>query len=186
MKKELTPRQQKTILAILATPTKIEASRVSGTPIRTIENWEKDENFRAALEAAQKATLTSAEEKLMNDKLLAVMAIEDVMENPAQPGANTKLKAAEKILDWGLRFQEIAEKHKSADDLFERLHISDRQTMPTEAPPLQVRDSNGNIARTPEEIQKMLMRQAVQFADQIIKTRDNARKINTTDSQPSP
>lgn len=115
--------QVKAIEAILTTRTLTEASKVSGIPLRTLQNWMKHCDFQFALEDAQNDIVQTCSKRLLLLNEKAIETLEDLLDNPLQPQASIKLKIASKTIELATRYRAIAiaEKNQSATE-FDQLN----------------------------------------------------------------
>ncbi len=103
---DLTPRQQRTIAALLAARTVREAAKQVKVPERTVYTWLGETSFRAALYAAEGHLIDAATRRLLHHQDMALSVILHLMANPENP-ASVRLKAAQAVLDQLLRLREL-------------------------------------------------------------------------------
>jgi len=132
-KKKVT--QLRAIEAILTTKSLAAASRVSGIPLRTIQNWMELSDFQLALEDAQNDIAQTYSKRMLMLQGKAIDTLEDLLDNPAQPEAPIKLRVASKIIEHATRFREIAKAEKnqnssSTDRMVRDIHNEYRSEYP--------------------------------------------------------
>jgi len=105
----LSPKKQSVLLALCTTNTMRDASRDTGIPVRTLYRWMKEDAFKRALQEQQSFALHQAFRVLVFLLPKAVRALEAVLENPQERGANTKRLTAETIISSSLRYLDFIE-----------------------------------------------------------------------------
>lgn len=104
---KLTPKKNKAIAALLEQPTIEAAAEIAGVNPRTIHRWLKDRAFLVGLRDAEGLSIDRTARRLISLADKALEAIEDIIDNPKQPGASNKRLAAQAILDQMLRLREL-------------------------------------------------------------------------------
>ena len=113
LNKKLTPRQHRTILALLENPTVQSAAASAGTSSASVYRWLADDTFKTAFREAKLEIVRSAMARLQRasgqavDTLLALMADSDVP-------ASVRLAAAKAAI-------EMVHKSLENEDLSERI-----------------------------------------------------------------
>ena len=102
----LSPRQHRAILALLAQPTVAAASVASGVGQSTIYKWLGEAAFRTALAQAEGAAVAAAGRRLVALAEAALDTVATVMTNPQAPDA-VRVRAAETILSNLIRYREL-------------------------------------------------------------------------------
>lgn len=104
---KVTRNQRKAIAALLRYKTIEEAAEAISVNPKTLHRWLDRADFRLALGQAEGASLDRITRRLLvlGDK--AINAIEDIIDNPDQPGASNKRLAAQAILDQLLKLREL-------------------------------------------------------------------------------
>lgn len=106
MEKRLTPKQKKTIFALLSTKNITSAAAKVGVGERTIYRWMGDPSFKAGLLSAEGEIIDQATRRLLTLHDQAINVFDQIMSNDAcSPG--TKLRAAQSILDYLLKLREL-------------------------------------------------------------------------------
>jgi len=130
MKDMLSTRQVKGIKALIKYPTIKEASEASGIPIRTLENWLAQPEFVSILSQIQYDCLKDAGRGMINSMKKAQESLVDVLDDPTQPGANMKLKAAKTVLEMGTRFYQLIETDERMKRLEEKAGFRETSMIP--------------------------------------------------------
>ena len=117
---EMTPKQEKALVALIRAPTRAAAAKEAGVGVSTLRRWLKeDQNFRAAYKAAMSEMMedASAQAKQNLSKALGVLA--DVMEN----GENSQVRiaAARSALEYSLKLTDAVETSARLDALEEQI-----------------------------------------------------------------
>ena len=107
MSQKTTAKQARAIEALLTCPTMEQAADQAGVNRRTLTRWLDDQAFRAALTAAEDQALDRVARRLLAMADKALDAIENVIDNPVQPGAGNKRLAAQTALDQLSRITEL-------------------------------------------------------------------------------
>lgn len=125
MKETLSSKQNTAIKALIEHPTVKEAAGASGIPIRTMERWLTQPQFLEVLHQVQNDCFKDTGREVISSMPEALAAIKDIMRNPSQPGANTRLKAASMLLDQGAKYQKALELDERVKRLEEKAVIED-------------------------------------------------------------
>ena len=102
----LSPRQHRAIVALLAQSTVAAAAVSSGVGQSTIYKWLGEAAFRQALAQAEGAAVAAAGRKLVNLAESALNVLSDVLADPTTP-APVRVRAAETILSNLIRYREL-------------------------------------------------------------------------------
>lgn len=108
---DLTPKQEKTIAALLASPTIGEAAAAAGVGARTLHTWLADPVFAAAYRTARRDAVGQAIARLQQLSGDAVATLAGLL-GDSRP--TIRLAAASKVLDLAVRGIEL-------DDLAARI-----------------------------------------------------------------
>ena len=107
MSQKITRNQRKAVAALLKYKTVGEAAEAISVNPRTVHRWLDDPGFRLALSQAEGEALDRITQRLLALADKALLAIEDVLDCPDQPGASNKRLAALAILDQYLKLREL-------------------------------------------------------------------------------
>jgi len=113
---DLTTKQKAAIAALLEGKSKTAAAESAGVGRQTLSRWLNDPAFKTALRDASDETIRLAAVKLAGLAEHAINAMALVMHQPTEPGAATRLRAADTLLGHVLRIREQA-------DILERIAI---------------------------------------------------------------
>lgn len=105
----LNARQRRFIAALLNGATVEGAAEKASTSTRQAWRWMANSQVRAVLRDEQDRVLAVAASRLLGMAGQALDALEDVLQEPGQPGANIKRLTAQTILSELLHFREYAE-----------------------------------------------------------------------------
>lgn len=114
----LTPRQARTVAAILTTRTIEAAAKLAQVNSRTIRRWAKQEQFQAALAAERRELFSAATNELRVAAGEAVSALRDVLRCPETPSA-VLVQAASAVLAHAFKAVELADISERIDALEE-------------------------------------------------------------------
>lgn len=103
---DLTPRQQRTVAALLAARNVREAAKQVKVPERTVYTWLNEPRFRAALYEAEGHLIDSATRRLLAHQDVALTVILHIMADK-ENAASVRLKAAQAVLDQLLKLREL-------------------------------------------------------------------------------
>jgi hypothetical protein len=117
MSGKITRKQIKAIPALFKHKTLEGAAGEIGVNERTLRRWLRDPLFRAELSQAEGEIIDGATRRLIALADLALDAIENVIENPAQRGASNKRLAAQAILDQLQKLRELRNLELRISDL---------------------------------------------------------------------
>jgi transposase len=95
MENTLTIKQREAIPIILSSPTLDEAAKKIGVEPRTIYRWKNQPEFQIELQKVERIRLQEINAKSICYEEEALESLVDVMRNPTQEGANTKMRAAQ-------------------------------------------------------------------------------------------
>ena len=103
---ELTPRQQRAVVALLQVRSVTEAAALTKVPSRTLYRWiANDEPFRAALLQAEGAAIDEATRGLVGLTGKALEALDRALDTGQPP--TVQLRAAQTVLENLLRLREL-------------------------------------------------------------------------------
>ena len=111
---DLTTKQRAAIAALLEGQTQATAAVAAGVGRQTVSRWLNEPAFSAALLDGSDGAMRAASARLAAMTEHAIGAMTATMEQPAQPGAAVKLRAADALLSQALKIREHA-------DVLERL-----------------------------------------------------------------
>ena len=102
-----TTRQSKVIAALLDPSNKSQqaACDAAGVPLRTLQNWLKDDDFQDALRQAESQLVNHAARRLLALTDDAIAALKDNLSEYSKPMHS--LRAAELVLSHVLRWREV-------------------------------------------------------------------------------
>ena len=102
-----TTRQSKVIAALLDPSNKSQqaACDAAGVPLRTLQNWLKDDDFQDALRQAEGQLVNHAARRLLALTDDAIAALKDNLSEYSKPMHS--LRAAELVLSHVLRWREV-------------------------------------------------------------------------------
>lgn len=109
----LTPKQEKAIMALLAEPTIKQAAETAGIGETTLHRWLNEEDFSKAYKTARKNALGQTISRLQQVTTEAVDTLKDIMANKESP-ASSRVTAARTVLEMAFKAFEV-------DDLTEQL-----------------------------------------------------------------
>ena len=99
MNKTITPKQKELIEAIITSRTITEALERTNIRPRTYQNWRKKDFFKKELIRREEEIYAASAKRLISLREKALDTLEEVMTDPAKPGAGMKLRVAQIILD---------------------------------------------------------------------------------------
>ena len=105
---ELTPKQHKTISALLTEPTVGAAADKAGVGERTLYTWLSDPAFRTVYLAARREAVNQAVAQLQRISSEAVAVLQQVMSDESKP-ASARITAARSVLEYSLKAVELEE-----------------------------------------------------------------------------
>ena len=114
---QLSAKQEKTLAALLASPTIADAAAAAGVGVRTVHTWLTDPVFEAAYRTARRDAVQQATARLQQASTDAVSTLVDLLQS-ARPAI--QLAAARSIL-------ELAIKNVELDDFAARLAALEAQ-----------------------------------------------------------
>ncbi len=103
---QLSPRQERAIIEILAAPSLEEARRRVHASKSAFYGWLKDAGFKAELKRQREAMTAQAFERLQAGLARAVDKLLDLLEKGKE---QTQLRSAQTILDQSLKVKELQE-----------------------------------------------------------------------------
>ena len=111
----LTPRQSRTIIALMSSRTNTEAAKIAKVSERTIYEWRKEPEFLAALQAAEFETLDAATRRIVTGNAKALDALDDLITKAANE--SVRRQAAMDWITLLFRFQEARDVYQRLNDL---------------------------------------------------------------------
>ena len=117
MSEKLSRNQVRAINALLQYPTIDQVAEVIGVNPRTVFRWLDDPGFRLELGQAEGEAIDRITRRLLVLADKALLAIEDILDNPDQDGASNKRLAAQAILDQLLKLRELRNIENRLTDL---------------------------------------------------------------------
>ncbi len=116
---QLTPRQHKTIAALLSEPTIEKAAAKVGVGERTLHTWLSESAFADAYRTARREAVSQAIARLQQVSTHAVTVLVNVMASTETPAA-TRVAAARTVLETAIKAVEL-------EDLAARLDILEQR-----------------------------------------------------------
>ena len=110
---ELSPDQEKAILALINQPTVVKAAEESGVPQRTLYRWLEDPVFDAAYRKARRQAFSQAISMSQKYAPMALQALAKIVHDESKP-TSARVSAASAILKFSRESLEL-------DDLAARL-----------------------------------------------------------------
>ena len=117
---QLTPKQHKTIAALLSEPTIEKAAAKVGVGERTLHTWLHEPAFAAAYRAARREAVSQAVARLQQVSTHAVTVLVNVMANTSTPPA-TRVAAAKTVLEMAIKAVELEDLAARLDALEQRM-----------------------------------------------------------------
>ena len=114
----LTPKQEKTIAALMTTATVTDAAKAAGVGERTVYAWLAEPDFSAAYRAARRDAVQQATARLQQVSGAAAGALADLLDNSKAP---IRLAAARAILEMAVKAVELDDLQQQLAALAERL-----------------------------------------------------------------
>ena len=105
--KNLTPKQQKGIIALLGSKTVANAANEAGVSRTTVYEWMRQPGFSAELRKAQSVAIDAASTRLANGLSKAVDVLYEVMTGK-ETSEGVKRLAASDWINYSLRLREFA------------------------------------------------------------------------------
>lgn len=109
-------RQTKALQALFTEPTREAAAQKAGISPRTLREYMKDPEFRAAYNEAVTAQLGDATGQARQGLSSALAVLREIMENPAAEDKD-RISAASKSIDAALRLIEKLDQQVKLDEL---------------------------------------------------------------------
>jgi len=103
----LTRNQTRAIKALMEYPTIDQVAEAIGVNPRTVFRWLDDPGFKVELSQAEGRSLDKIARRLLMLGNKAIDAIEDIIDDPDQPGATNKRLSAQAILDQVVKLREL-------------------------------------------------------------------------------
>ena len=114
---QITRNQKRAIKALLEYRTIDQAAEAIGVNERTIYRWLDDATFRLELSRVEGRSLDRLSRRLLILGDRAIDAIEDIIDDPDQPGNTNKRLAAALILDQTMKLRELRNIESRLSDL---------------------------------------------------------------------
>lgn len=121
---ELTPKQEKAIIALMSSATITEAAAAAGVGERTLYTWLADPAFQSAYRAARRESVGQATARLQQLSAAAVATLEALLDNPKPQVA---LAAARTILEQAIKAVELDDLQLQLAELAARLAALERE-----------------------------------------------------------
>lgn len=124
--KTITPRQARAIAALLTSGTVSSAATTSGTPLRTLYRWvREDATFKAALQDAESELLDGAARRLLSLHARAIDAVAVILdaEDAEDISPALKLRAAVAVIDATGKLMALRRLEARVADLERDTHI---------------------------------------------------------------
>lgn len=102
----LTPRQRRSIAALLSCRNIPEAARVAKVGERTLYRWMTKTSFRAALVQAEEEAIDAATRRLLGLQNAAIDTLGNVLKD-VDNSPNVRISAARSVLDFLLKLREL-------------------------------------------------------------------------------
>lgn len=110
---DLTPKQEKFLIALATSDSIDEASKEAGIHRNTAYNYLKDETFAEAKKRLRRGTMDVVSGRLQHEALKSVNVLKEIRDDP-EVSPHTRLQAAKELLDKAYKSYEI-------DDILERV-----------------------------------------------------------------
>ena len=114
--RNLTPKQEEAILALLTTPNVEQAARAVKIGPRTLYRWQQELEFDKAYRKARRDAFGQGTARLQQASGAAVSSILKIMVDPHAP-ASTKLRAADLVLTHGAKAIELEDVEARVSEL---------------------------------------------------------------------
>ena len=114
--RNLKPKQEEAILALLTTTNVEQAARAAKVGPRTLYRWQQEPEFDKAFRKARRDAFGQGTARLQQASGAAVSSILKIMLDPHAP-ASTKLRAAELVLTHGAKAIEIEDVEARVSEL---------------------------------------------------------------------
>lgn len=121
----ITVKQQKAITALLSERTTRDAAKAAGVNEKTLYDWLKDKDFRAALRDAEKSILGEVTRRLSAGQRIALDALEKLTKSARHE--STKLRAAVAWVDLFLKFKDMSDIEDRLTALEERINNDNKK-----------------------------------------------------------
>lgn len=118
---QLTPIQERAIVALMAQPTIAEAASVAGVSDRALYIWLNESTFIEAYRSARQQAMANATANLQRATGEAVKVLTEVMNDKDEKGS-TRIAAARAVLEAALKASEL-------EDLAIRIEALERSVM---------------------------------------------------------
>ena len=110
---QLNPGQEKALVGLLTKPKMVDAAKVAGVSVVTLNRWLKEPTFKAAYMEARRESVSQAVAQLQQAGGRAVAVLVEIMEDTEAP-TSSRVAAAGKVLDTSIKAVEL-------DDLAARI-----------------------------------------------------------------
>jgi hypothetical protein len=115
-KKQVTPKQERAIIALLNNPKIEEAARVSGVNAGTLFRWLNEPTFAATYRAARRETFSHAVARLQRASTIAVTVLVNICLDP-KTGSTARVSACRAILEHGSKGTSVDELEGRIEEL---------------------------------------------------------------------
>ena len=112
----MTPRQSKALQALFTEPTREAAAKAAGISSRTLREYMKDAEFRAAYHEAVTAQLGEVTGQARQELSSALAVLREIMEIPVAEDKD-RISAASKSIDAALKLIEKLDQQVKLDEL---------------------------------------------------------------------
>lgn len=114
--RDLTKKQEKAVVALLAAPTVQAAAEAAGVSERTLWRWLQQPEFKEAYRQARREAVSHAIGRLQQATTRAVETLEEVMGNP-EAKESARVSAAKTVLDAALKALELEDLEARVEEL---------------------------------------------------------------------
>lgn len=123
---DLTAKQEKTLAALISSPTLAEAAKVASVAESTLFRWLNEDGFREAYRAARREAVEHATTRLQADCGVAVRVLREIAEDERAP-ASARVAAARIILEGAIRGVELMDLQNRLERLEAALEARTKQ-----------------------------------------------------------
>ena len=103
------PKQSLAIAALVKGATLRDAAKAAGVSERQVNRWMHRPSFSSALRSSESEIVQAAGRRLIGLADAAMDALEDVLKNPQERGANVKRLAAVSVIELAIKVREYSE-----------------------------------------------------------------------------
>lgn len=101
----MSPKKEKALAALLASPTRKEAAERAGISERTLRSYFQDHEFLERYRAAFADVVEEATRRAQKSLSPALSVLKEIMEDEKEP-ASVRVQAAKCVMDYGLKLGE--------------------------------------------------------------------------------